>query len=371
MARKGINSTHKVYYGRARTTRRRLLIGLLVFIVLLLAAVVGFFFLQEYIVATPEGFRFEFPFSQPAGGAEDPASSPNGQADAPEDPDSTPDEPAAPEEPEEEPESFTQAIEGDIAQVGDANYRAQLLTQAQQSGANTLVFTVKDANGSVYIPTDSALANQIGAVAADASVAEGLQALRQSGMHLTARLSANRDNLGARGMRDSALQTSSGAIWLDYDMIPWLAPSGAQTAEYLGQLAASCQQLGFDGLLLTNVGYPVRGRTNLITTDQNADKAALVTQMVSSIRSRVPDMTLAIELTDEAATAFSDANSGQVVNSLKAVCDQLVIATDTAEDSTVQSLRSVVETQDSACRVAVSLPASANPRSTERNYYLR
>ena len=76
MARKGINSTHKVYYGRARTTRRRLLIGLLVFIVLLLAAVVGFFFLQEYIVATPEGFRFEFPFSQPAGGAEDPASSP-------------------------------------------------------------------------------------------------------------------------------------------------------------------------------------------------------------------------------------------------------------------------------------------------------
>ena len=61
----------------------------------------------------------------------------------------------------------------------------------------------------------------------------------------------------------------------------------------------------------------------------------------------------------------------QVENSLKAVCDQLVITADTAEDSTVQSLRSVVETQDSTCRVAVSLPASANPRSTERNYYLR
>ena len=102
----------------------------------------------------------------------------------------------------------------------------------------------------------------------------------------------------------------------------------------------------------------------MITTDQNADKAALVTQMVSSIRSRVPDMTLAIELTDEAATAFSDANSGQVVNSLKAVCDQLVITADTAEDSTVQSLRSVVETQDSACRVALlPLPPTPAPQN--------
>ena len=65
MAKKGINSTHSIYYGRRRGFKRRLTIFLLVLLLILMALAAGFFYLQEFIVYTADGFRFDFPFLQP------------------------------------------------------------------------------------------------------------------------------------------------------------------------------------------------------------------------------------------------------------------------------------------------------------------
>lgn len=373
MARRGINGTHKVYKGRGRLTRRRLLLLLPILLVALLVGVIGFFFMQEYIVYTSEGFRFDFPFAHSGGEkpGKDPAPvTPPDDADQPETPDDGK-EPDEPEEPPVEPEApATHAIEGDLAQVGDAAYRSQLLASAQQSGANTVVFTVKTPNGKVLIPTDSALAAQVGSAAGDPAAAAGLQALKEGGLRLTARLSVSRDNIAPRALRDSALQTKSGAVWMDYDNITWLAPSGPQTAEYLGQLAASCQSLGFDGLLLTDLGYPPRGKTNLIVTDKEADRTVLVAQLVREIRTRAGGMTVAVQLTDAAATSLVDEATGQAVEKLREVCDQIVMAVPTADAATVQAMRTAVETAGSTCQVALSLPAAAQPADDALPYYL-
>ena len=66
MAKKGINSTHSIYYGRRKGFKRRLTIFLLVLLLILMALAAGFFYLQEFIVYTSDGFRFDFPFLQPS-----------------------------------------------------------------------------------------------------------------------------------------------------------------------------------------------------------------------------------------------------------------------------------------------------------------
>lgn len=374
MARKGING-HKVYKGRGRIIRRRLLLALPLVIILLLMGVVAFFFKQGFITYTSEGFRFDFPFIH--GGSQTPGSDPEPPVTPP---DEGEDEPAhgedpggekPPEEPPAEPKAeATHALEGDLTQVANEAYRSQLLASARQAGANTVVFTVKGPNGRMMIPSDSALAAQVGSAYGDPAVTAGLQALKGAGLHLTARLSANRDNIAPRALRDSALQTRSGAVWMDYDNITWLAPSGPQTSEYIAQLAASCKSLGFDGILLTDVGYPPRGKTNLVVTDSNADRPVLVAQMVREIRANAAGLTVAVELTDAAATSLTDDATGQSVEKLKEVCDQIVMAVPSADAQTVQAMRAAVETTDSTCKVALSLPTAAKPADDSVFYYL-
>ena len=72
MARKGINSTHSIYYGRKRGFKRRLTIFLLALLLVGMALAAGFFYLQEYIVYTADGFRFDFPFLKPDNQPESP-----------------------------------------------------------------------------------------------------------------------------------------------------------------------------------------------------------------------------------------------------------------------------------------------------------
>lgn len=377
MARKGINGTHKIYKGRGRIIRRRLLLALPLVVVLLFAGAIAFFFKQGYITYTAEGFRFDFPFihggQTPGTAPEPPDTAPDGEKDGPSDEEEPggEDEPAEPEDPPAEPEAeATHALEGDLTQVANEAYRGQLLALVQQTGANTVVFTVKGPNGRMMIPSDSALAAQVGSAYGDPAVTAGLQALKDAGLHLTARLSANRDNIAPRVLRDNALQTRSGAVWMDYDNITWLAPSGPQTSEYIAQLAVSCKALGFDGILLTDVGYPPRGKTNLIVTDSGADRPVLVAQMVREIRANAAGLTVAVELTDAAATALTDDATGQSVEKLKEVCDQIIMAVPSADAETVHAMRAAVETADSTCKVALSLPSAAKPADDSVFYYL-
>ena len=80
MAKKGINSTHSIYYGRRRGFKRRLTIFLLVLLLILMALAAGFFYLQEFIVYTADGFRFDFPFLQPNN---QPPQDPEGRVETP------------------------------------------------------------------------------------------------------------------------------------------------------------------------------------------------------------------------------------------------------------------------------------------------
>lgn len=378
MARKGINATHSIYYGRRKGFKRRLTIFLLVLLLILMALAVGFFYLQEFIVYTADGFRFDFPFLQQG---DQPEQQPELPEEIPLITGDGEDEPAAPadgqppeEQPEEQPPAQSMAghwAAGELAQAGDPAYRARLIEWARQAECDTLVFTVKTPNGQVLIPTDSAIAAQVGSVNADPAAAEGLSALKAEGFRLVARLSANRDNIAPRALRANMVATHNGVTWMDYDYLTWMAPSGPDTAAYLGQLAASCKQLGFDGLLLTDLGYPTRGKVSIVGTDRQGDRAALTAQMIQTLRGYADGMFIAAELTDVAAAQLTDAEAGQDAAQLAAVCDWLVASVPFAEDPSSAPLRQTIEAQQGDCRLMLSLPADMLPADKNLDYYLR
>lgn len=369
MARKGINSTHSVYHGRGRKKGRRLLILLLVLLITAAVLAGGYLYLQEHIVYTADGFYFDFPFLS----GKEPTTSedvPLVVDDGSEKEEEETKEPADTDEEETPPESVpaVTAMEGDLSRIGDANYRSQLIAQAQNAGCGALVFTVKEEGGRVGIPTDSAIAQQAGSAQPYDGVAEGLAALKEAGFSLTARLSVCRDNIVPRALRDNALRTQSGAVWMDYDNITWLAPSGPQTGEYIGQLLTSCQSLGFDGVILSDLGYPPRGKTDLIVTDRDADKQALTTQLLQQLQQAAGEMTLTVELSDTAAQSLTDTMTGQNPLELREYCDALLVNAGSETDAFVQNLIAQVE-NGSNCRIALALPeGSALPQG--RSCYL-
>lgn len=382
MARKGINSTHSIYYGRKRGFKRRLTIFLLALLLVGMALAAGFFYLQEYIVYTADGFRFDFPFLKPDNQPESPQPEqlpeqiPLVTDDEKDEKDSQQGE-GEEQQPEDQPEQppaqsmGAHWAAGELAQVGDPAYRTLLMDWARQAGCDSLVFTVKTPNGQVLIPTDSAIAAQVGSVNADPAVAEGLAALKAEGFRLVARLSVNRDNIAPRALRANAVTTYNGVNWMDYDYLTWMAPSGPNTAEYLGQLAASCKQLGFDGLLLADLGYPTRGKVSIVGTDRQGDRAALTAQMIQNLHGYADGLFIAAELTDTAATQLTDAEAGQDAAQLAAVCDWLVMALPFAEDPAAAPLRQLLEAQQSDCQLLLSLPADMLPADKNLNYYLR
>lgn len=369
MARKGINSTHSVYYGRGRKKGRRLLILLLVLLITAGVLAGGYFYLQEHIVYTADGFYFDFPFlsgKEPTTPGDVPLVVDDG-SEKEEEGNKDPEDKDEEETPPESAPTVT-AMEGDLSRIGDANYRSQLMNQAWNAGCGALVFTVKEEGGRVGIPTDSAIAQQAGSAQPYDGVAEGLTELKEAGFSLTARLSACRDNIVPRALRDNALRTQSGAVWMDYDNITWLAPSGPQTGEYIGQLLTSCQSLGFDGVILSDLGYPPRGKTDLIVTDKGADKQALTIQLLQQLQQAAGEMTVTVELGDTAAQSLTDAMTGQNPMQLREYCDALLVNAQSETDAFVQNLITQVE-DGSSCRIALALPeGSAVPQG--RSCYL-
>ena len=131
MARKGINSTHSVYYGRGRKKGRRLLILLLVLLITAGVLAGGYFYLQEHIVYTADGFYFDFPFlsgKEPTTPEDVPLVVDDG-SEKEEEGNKDPEDKDEEETPPESAPTVT-AMEGDLSRIGDANYRSQLMNQA-------------------------------------------------------------------------------------------------------------------------------------------------------------------------------------------------------------------------------------------------
>ncbi len=354
MFRKRSFSTHNVYRGRKKSSFPKILIFILIALVLL---VCGFFFLQRYVVYTSNGFHFDFPFlnrEEPAQ-TQKPATKPADDASTKPDKTETP-AVTPPEKPAAQPVAM-KAMEADLSQIVQENVRSALIAKAKALGCNTVTLAIKTQNGKVLIPTTSEYAGQVSAAAPVNGAAEALSALKAADLSPIAVIDVCRDDIAPRALRDAALRTASGAVWLDRRNIAWLAPSSATTRDYLAQLIADCKTAGFDGAVLEALQYPSLGKTSLIVTDRDADRFAAVSSLAAAAKTAAGDsFSISVALTESAASSLKDEASAQDVAALSKSCDALIA--DAPSDSVLQALKTAAQAQNTGCAVISRQPGA-------------
>jgi len=177
------------------------------------------------------------------------------------------------------------------ALTDDAAIRAAA-QQLKAQGADYGVVTFKDANGVVYYASQVAAA--AGGIAENTVDAARIAAIfREEGIIPVAQLAAFKDPVSPRTDRSMAIHYNGDALWLDAQKggDPWLNPYSAAAVEYVGDLVAELQDMGFEQAVRPNVQFPKLTRkqdygntAGVSRTDQlAADIAALQTRFEGSV----------------------------------------------------------------------------------------
>ena len=208
-------------------------------------------------------------------------------------------EPAASSVPEKEPEPEVKGTdivtglwaEADVTTLTDDAAIRAAAQQLKAAGADYGVVTLKDASGTVYYASAVAAAAN-GIVESPADPARIAAIFREEGIIPVAQIAAFKDPISSRTDRSMAIHYGDG-LWLDAqkDGNAWLNPYSAAAVEYVGDLVAEVQGMGFEQVILTNVQFPKLSRKQdygetggVSRADQlKADIAALQSRFAGSV----------------------------------------------------------------------------------------
>ena len=179
----------------------------------------------------------------------------------------------------------------DTAALTDDDTLRTTAQQLKAQGVEYAVLTLKDTSGNIYY------ASQV-AAAAGSIVESPLDAghiasiLREEEIIPVAQIAAFKDPISSRTDRSMAIHYGDG-LWLDAqkDGNAWLNPYSAAAVEYVGDLVAEVQGMGFEQVILTNVQFPKLSRKQdygetggVSRADQlKADIAALQSRFAGSV----------------------------------------------------------------------------------------
>ena len=203
-----------------------------------------------------------------------------------------------PETTEPEPEALDgRAITGGTwakVEVTTLTDDAAIRAAAQQlkaPGADYGLVTLKTPDGSIcYASQVPAAAQSIAGTTVDPARIAAI--FREEGVIPVAQLAAFKDPISSRTDRSMAIHYGDG-LWLDAqkDGNAWLNPYSAAAVEYVGDLVAEVQGMGFEQVVLTNVQFPKLSRkqdygetSGVSRADQlKADIAALQSRFAGSV----------------------------------------------------------------------------------------
>ena len=295
---------------RGRTSKGK--VALAAVLVLIIIAAVGFLWLQEYIVYDKDGnARLELPWqtetTPPAGEEEDPLRNVEITVQEPEKP------------------SRLTALSAAATPMTQADWTAAQ-ADAAASAYNAVAVTLKDSAGHIYFAASSPAA---GTVNTAEDTAAALTAVTESGLYTVARMGCFLDPIAARAdVEGMGLKNTGGYIFYDGNNLNWLDPSKPAARQYLISLAREIAAMGFDEILLTDVGYPTEGKLNKI--DYNgADRAASIRTFLEELRAALAEyeVDISIQLPAEVITAGTDDTAGLALADIAPLVDRIYAAT--------------------------------------------
>ena len=191
---------------------------------------------------------------------------------------------------------------------------------------NAAAVTLKDSTGHIYFAATDAAAGTVSTVE---DTAAALAEVTESDFHTIARMSCFLDPIAARAdVENVGLKNTGGYIYYDGNDLNWLDPNKPAARQYLCGLAQQIADLGFDEILLTDVGYPTTGPLDKIDYG-GADRAESIRTFLEELRSALADygVAISIQLPAEVLTSGADGDAGLVLSEIAPLVDRIYAVT--------------------------------------------
>lgn len=160
---------------------------------------------------------------------------------------------------------------------------------------NAAVFTVKDSTGSVYFDSSTAVSGSV-STAEDTSAALKEMIGGDASFYTVARVSCFHDPKAANSdVEAMGLKNTGGFIFYDGNNSQWLDPGKPAARQYLCDIAREAAALGFDEILLTDVGYPTEGQLDKIDYGEGEQNQNLLA-FLDEIRAALEPYSVALSI---------------------------------------------------------------------------
>ena len=172
------------------------------------------------------------------------------------------------------------------ALADDASIRAAA-QQLKAQGADYGLVTLKTPDGSIcYASQVPAAAQSIADTTVDPARIAAI--FREEGIIPAAQLAAFKDPVSPRTDRSMAIHYGDG-LWLDAqkDGNAWLNPYSAAAVEYVGDLVAEVQGMGFEQVVLTNVQFPKLSKKQDYGTTNGVSRADQLKADIAALQDRL------------------------------------------------------------------------------------
>lgn len=162
----------------------------------------------------------------------------------------------------EEPEQ--RSVQAAALPVGPLTDWKAVWAAVSPGGAyNAAVYTVKAADGLVYIDAQAAPPSSVRTVEGSAAALGDM--LKDEGVYAVAKIACFRDPVASSAdLAGRGLKNIGGYVFYDGNNERWLDPAKEGARQYLVDLATACAAAGFDEILLADVSYPTVGKLNKI-----------------------------------------------------------------------------------------------------------
>mgnify|MGYP000342794959 FL=1 len=196
-------------------------------------------------------------------------------------------------EPEQPKELDGKAVTGgswaavDVSTLADDAAIRAAAQQLKAQGADYGLVTLKTPDGSIcYASQVPAAAQSIAETTVDPARIAAI--FREEGVIPVAQLAAFKDPISSRTDRSMAIHYNGSALWLDAQKggNAWLNPYSAAAVEYVGDLVAEVQGMGFEQVVLTNVQFPKLSRKQDYGETSGVSRADQLKADIAALQSR-------------------------------------------------------------------------------------
>ena len=140
-----------------------------------------------------------------------------------------------------------------------------------------------------------------------------------------------------------AIRTGSGYNWTDPEGIRWTNPAVTQVRDYLVGICQELAALGFDEILLDNVGYPTQGNLHYIKQGETYDPEDLsgpVEQFCKEVAEALADTGVKLSIATQPAVLDGTGDtSGQTPALLGTYAQRVYVTAPETETSYAAALR--------------------------------